>query len=262
MLIYDCIFYICSFLFVCMLFFVNKMLFIIQALHYSKREVHFLSFIDKTMHKSLDYVCSFFRMSQGPRYVRHGSTGTSVYGVKYTVVSAHDGSIFLYSDCIVSPTGAMSVHKIYVNTLKRRSAGRVVIFFSRIGVYVNGYPGSAGDIIRMRVPTKAKGTLILLGNLFLAYTPLKTSISSRDVFSKWRRFPRCSLCAVVKQDLSVPVYFYDAVEFSVQDDVGGSCKGFCEMNLHSQVSLLYQLKGSQFRHVRVRSNPNRVYRLP
>jgi hypothetical protein len=34
--IYDCIFYICSFLFVCLLVFVNKMLFIIQALHYSK----------------------------------------------------------------------------------------------------------------------------------------------------------------------------------------------------------------------------------
>jgi hypothetical protein len=30
------------------------MLYIIQALHYNKRQVHFLSFIDKTMHKSLD----------------------------------------------------------------------------------------------------------------------------------------------------------------------------------------------------------------
>jgi hypothetical protein len=27
------------------------MFFIIQALHYNKRQVHFLSFIDKTMHK-------------------------------------------------------------------------------------------------------------------------------------------------------------------------------------------------------------------
>jgi hypothetical protein len=49
------------FLFVC---FVNKMLFIIQALHYNKRQVHFLSFIDKKMHRSLDYVCGFSRVSQ------------------------------------------------------------------------------------------------------------------------------------------------------------------------------------------------------
>jgi hypothetical protein len=40
------------FLFVC---FVNKMLFIIEALHYSKLQVHVLSFIDKTMHKSLQH---------------------------------------------------------------------------------------------------------------------------------------------------------------------------------------------------------------
>jgi hypothetical protein len=40
-------------LFVCCFFSVNKMLFIIQALHCNKRQVHFLSFIDKMMHKSL-----------------------------------------------------------------------------------------------------------------------------------------------------------------------------------------------------------------
>jgi hypothetical protein len=34
--LYECIFYICYFLFVCLLVFVNKMLFIIQALHYNK----------------------------------------------------------------------------------------------------------------------------------------------------------------------------------------------------------------------------------
>jgi hypothetical protein len=33
------------------------------------------------------------------------------------------------------------------------------------------------------------------------------------------------------------------------DVIDGSCKGFCEMNLHSQVALFYQLKGSNFRHV-------------
>ena len=157
MLIYDCIFYICSF-FVCLFafFFVNNMLFIIQALHHSKRQVHFLSFIDKMMHKSLDYACGFSRVSQCSRNIAHEFSGTYMCKVKYTVVSAHDGSLFLYSDCIVSPTGAMSVHKLYVNTLKRRSTGRVVIFSSRIGVYVNGYPVSAGEIIRLRVPYQGR----------------------------------------------------------------------------------------------------------
>jgi hypothetical protein len=86
--------------------FVNKMLFII---HYNKRpsiarvglttplefkkkaplyadhtglyiitkgQVHFLSFIDKTMHKSLDYVCGFSRMSQ--RYGLKKSAGNDL----------------------------------------------------------------------------------------------------------------------------------------------------------------------------------------
>jgi hypothetical protein len=39
--------YMFFFFFFFLLFFVNKMFFIIQALHYSKRQVHFLSFIDK-----------------------------------------------------------------------------------------------------------------------------------------------------------------------------------------------------------------------
>jgi hypothetical protein len=45
----------------------------------TKRQVHFLSFIDKTMHKSLDYVCGFSRMSQCSRNITHGFSGTSVY---------------------------------------------------------------------------------------------------------------------------------------------------------------------------------------
>jgi hypothetical protein len=38
-------------------------------------------------------------------------------------------------------------------------------------------------------------------------------------------------------------------ESSIHYHVDGSCKGFCEMNFHSQVALFYQLKGSNFRHV-------------
>jgi hypothetical protein len=51
----------------------------------TKRQVHFLSFIDKTMHKSLDYVCGFSRVSQCSRNITHGFSGTSVYQIKYTV---------------------------------------------------------------------------------------------------------------------------------------------------------------------------------
>ena len=54
----------------------------------TKRQVHFLSFIDKTMHKSLDYVCRFSRVSQCSRNIDHEFSGTSVYQIKYTVVSA------------------------------------------------------------------------------------------------------------------------------------------------------------------------------
>ena len=116
MLIYDCIFYICSF-FVCLFafFFVNNMLFIIQALHHSKRQVHFLSFIDKTIHKSFDYVCDFSRVSQCSRNITHGFSGTSVYQIKYTVVSAYSGGFFLNSNGVVSLTRTMFVHKVHVS---------------------------------------------------------------------------------------------------------------------------------------------------
>ena len=90
------------------------MLFIIQALHYNKRQVQFLSFIDKTMHTSIDYVSGFSRMSQCSRNIAHGFSGTSVYQIKYAMVSAHSGAFFLNSDGVVSPTRTMFVHKIHV----------------------------------------------------------------------------------------------------------------------------------------------------
>ena len=115
MLIYDCIFYIHI---VCMFFllvcFVNKMLFIIQALHYNKRQVHFLSFIVHR-NKSLDYVCGFSRVSQCSCNIAHGFSGTSVYQIKYTVVSAYSGAFFLNYDGVVSPTRTMFVHKVQVS---------------------------------------------------------------------------------------------------------------------------------------------------
>jgi hypothetical protein len=37
--------------------------------------------------------------------------------------------------------------------------------------------------------------------------------------------------------------------FDLTPDMSEVCKGFCEMNLHSQVALFYELKGSNFRHV-------------
>jgi len=131
MLIYGCIFYICSFWFVCLLVCVNKMLFIIHALYYNKCQVHFLSFIDKTMHKSLDYICGFSRVSQSSRNIAHGFFGTSVYQKKYTVVSAYGGSLLLYPDCIVSPT-----RKVHVSPYKGWSSCGVVILSSRIGINV------------------------------------------------------------------------------------------------------------------------------
>jgi hypothetical protein len=91
------------------------MFFIIQALHYNKRQVHFLSFIDKTMHKSIDYVCGFSRVSQCSRNIAHGFSDTSVYQIKYTVVSVYSGAFFLNSDGVVSLTRTMFVHKVYVS---------------------------------------------------------------------------------------------------------------------------------------------------
>ena len=57
------------------------------------------------------------------------------------------------------------------------------------------------------------------------------------------------LSTIVKQDLSVSINVNDVVKFCIHDHLDGSCKGFCEMNLHSQLAFLYQLKGSNFRHV-------------
>jgi hypothetical protein len=81
----------------------------------TKRQVHFLSFIDKTMHTSLDYVCGFSLMSQCFRNITHGYSGTSVYQIKYTVVSAYSGAFFLNSNGVVSPTRTMFVHKVHVS---------------------------------------------------------------------------------------------------------------------------------------------------
>ena len=133
--IYDCIFYICSF--VCLFFFVNKMLFIIRGFTLlKKRQVHFLSFIDKTMHTTLDYVWGFSRMSQCSRNITHGFSVTSVYQIKYTVVSEYSGAFFLNSNGVVSPTRTMFVHKVHVSPLKGWSSCGIVIFSSRIGIDV------------------------------------------------------------------------------------------------------------------------------
>ena len=82
------------------------MLYIIE-----KRQVHFLSFIDKTVHKSLDSVCGFSRMSQCSRNIAQGFSGTYVYTIKDTVVSAYSGAFLLNSNGVVSPTRTMFVHK-------------------------------------------------------------------------------------------------------------------------------------------------------
>ena len=81
----------------------------------AKRQVHFLSFIDKTMHKSLDYVCGFSRMSQCSGNITHGFSGTYVYQIKHTVVSAYRGAFFLNSYGVISPTRTMFVHNVYVS---------------------------------------------------------------------------------------------------------------------------------------------------
>jgi hypothetical protein len=129
--------------------FVNKMLFIIRALYYSKRQIHFLSFIDKTIHKSLDYVRCFFRILQRACDVER-AFGTG--------------------------------RKHVTGQLRRRTLDCQF----------------QGRILR---PDGTKGI---------------------------------HLSTVVKQDLSVSVNFDHVVKFCIQDHVDGSCKGFCEMNLHSQ----------------------------
>jgi hypothetical protein len=97
------------------------MLFIIQALYYSKCQIHFLSFID--IHKSLDYVRCFFGVLQRACDVRHGVSSTSMNQVIDAMLSAHRASFFLNSDCIVSPTRTMFVQESHVRGL----VGRVVI---------------------------------------------------------------------------------------------------------------------------------------
>ena len=56
----------------------------------------------------------FSRVSQCSRNITHGFSGTSVYQIKYTVLSAYSGAFFLNSDGVVSPTRTMFVHKVYV----------------------------------------------------------------------------------------------------------------------------------------------------
>ena len=104
-------FYMC--LFVCLDVFVNKMLFIIRALYYNKRQIHFLSFID--IHKSLDYVSCFFGVLQQACDVRHGVSSTAKNQVIDVMLSTHRASFFLNSDCIVSPTRTMFVQESHVH---------------------------------------------------------------------------------------------------------------------------------------------------
>ena len=77
----------------------------------TKRQVHFLSFNNKTMHKSLESVCGFSRMSQCSRSIGQGFSGTSAYNIKDTIVSAYSGAFVLNSNGIVSPTRTMFAHK-------------------------------------------------------------------------------------------------------------------------------------------------------
>jgi hypothetical protein len=65
----------------------------------------------KKPNKQKNNVCGFSRMSQYSRNSTHGFSGTSVYQIKYTVVSAYSGAFFLNSNGVVSPTRAMFVHK-------------------------------------------------------------------------------------------------------------------------------------------------------
>jgi hypothetical protein len=53
---------------------------------------------DKTMHKSLDYVCGFSRVSQSSRNMADEFSVTYVYQIKYAVVSAYSGAFFVNSD--------------------------------------------------------------------------------------------------------------------------------------------------------------------
>jgi hypothetical protein len=49
------------------------------------------------------------------RNITHGFSSTSVYQIKYTVVSAYSGAFFLDYNGVVSPTRTMFVHKVHVS---------------------------------------------------------------------------------------------------------------------------------------------------
>jgi hypothetical protein len=70
------------------------------------------------MHKSLDYVCGFSRVSQCSRNIAHGFPATSVYQIQYTVVSAYSGAFFLNSNGVVSPTRTIIAHQVHVSLKK------------------------------------------------------------------------------------------------------------------------------------------------
>jgi hypothetical protein len=134
------------------------------------------------MHKSLDYVCGFSRVYQCSRSIAHGFFGTSVYHIKYTVVSAYSGAFFLNSDGGVfidansrgeyyDPTGRPPFSRAYVNFMNKHCTSWT---YNSIRVQEEG-----------SIPIKTEGTLNLLGSLFLAYTPLKTFLVLGCVFSTW-----------------------------------------------------------------------------
>ena len=127
------------------------MLFIIRALYYNKRQIHFLSFIDKTIHKSLDYVRCFFGVLQRACDVRHGASSTAMNQVIDAMLSAHRASFLLNSDRIVSPTRTMFVQESHVCGLVEWLSHRVVVFSPGIGVNVHGYSMFSVYTVRFRV---------------------------------------------------------------------------------------------------------------
>ena len=156
-LIYDSFFSICVYLYL----FVNKMLFITRALYYSKRQIHFLSFID--IHNSLDYVSCFFGVLQRACDVRHGVSSTSMDQVIDALLSAHRASFFLNSDCIVNPTRTMFVQESHVRSLVRVYSHRVVVFSPGIGVNVHGNPMFSVLAVRFRVSYQCRRRVQLSG---------------------------------------------------------------------------------------------------
>ncbi|MCS5550679.1 MAG: hypothetical protein NZ811_04070, partial [Gammaproteobacteria bacterium] len=74
-----------------------------------------LSFIDETIHESLDCVRCFFGVLQRACDVRHVVSSTSMNQVIDAMLSAYSGAFFLNSDGVVSPTRTMFVHKVHVS---------------------------------------------------------------------------------------------------------------------------------------------------